>query len=409
MRFSRGWLAAVLVAAGIFAFAATSSGSTGRADAHGKAAGVIKIGLVTDETGPLASSFGDVPQDFLARIAYQNSLGGVDGHKLKGIVEDDASSPTGNLAAVQKLVADGVAVIDQESGGGEPGSASYESKKGIPVVGGPYSGPDWHTYKNMFSDLGRTYAPTRAFTTEGLIFKAIGVKSVCSLGFQVIPSSFQGSKNTASSAMAVGLKVPLNAQTIQLGAPTTTQALEIKNAGCDGVYAPLGVPADLSLMQEADQDGAVGLRTDVESGAFGTAGNASAESTLNRSAFSLYFLPGNFGTKLATKTNSLVHKFGGAAGRPYYDFDLFGWLGANLAIAGLESTNGRTSHSSLIKALTHLNGYNAGGLLPGVASFSHAVTPTDLSVNGCMFVEQLKNQVFRPLNNHRPVCGKAIH
>ena len=79
MRFSRGWLAAVLVAAGILAFAATSSGSTGRADAHGKAsaakASVIKIGLITDETGALAPDFGDVPQDFMARIAYQNSLG----------------------------------------------------------------------------------------------------------------------------------------------------------------------------------------------------------------------------------------------------------------------------------------------------------------------------------------------
>ena len=149
--------------------------------------------------------------------------------------------------------------------------------------------------------------------------------------------------------------MPLTATTIQLGAPTTTQALQIKNAGCNGVYAPLGVPGDLSLIQEAETDGASGLKTDVESGAYGTAGNASAEAILNGSAFSLYFLPGNLGTKLATSTNKLVHKFGGAAGRPDYDFDLFGWLGANLA----KATKGNTNHAALIKALTNLKGYNA--------------------------------------------------
>ena len=407
--FRRGWIAALLAITGALVLVAASSGRSAAAkpSAHA-AASVIKIGLVTDETGPLAPDFGDVPQDFLARIRYQNAIGGVDGYKLEGIVEDDASTPNGNLAAVQKLVADGVAVIDQESGGGEPGSAAYERSKGIPVVGGPYSGPDWNTYKNMFSDLGRTYPATQAFTTEGIIFKDIGVKSVCSVGFQAIPSSYHGTLNTAASARAVGLKTPLVATTVQLGAPTTTQALQIKNARCDGVYAPLGVPGDVSLVEGAEQDGASHLRIDVESGAYGTAGNSSAEATLNGSAFSLYFLPGNYGTKLANATNALVHKYGGAPGRRYYDFDLFGWLGANLAIRAVYLAHS-TNHAALIRTLTNLKGYNGDGLLPAVASFSHPVTPGDLSVNGCMFVEQLVNKAFKPMNHQRPICGKPIH
>lgn len=404
--------AATLVAVSaslVFAFSASSAAQGAR---PAKALAPIKIGLITEETGALASDFVDVKQDFLARIAYQNSLGGVDGHKLQGIVLDDQSTTAQNLADAQTLVADHVAVIDEESGGGEPGAAPYLGKLDFPVVGGPYSGPDWNTYKNMFSDWGRTYPATQAFTTQGIVLKDIGVTSLCSAGFGAIPSSYNGTLNAVKSGKAAGLTVSSPITTITPGGSTTTQALQIKNDGCNGLYAPIGATPEITLASEADADGAAGghLKVDVVSGSYGVLGTPAA-TTMNGSVFSLWYEPAQFNTPATRLVNKELHKFGGAPGRPQYDFDLIGWLGANLAISALQADKANTNNKVLVKTLTNLKGYTAMGLEKNV-SWSHPVAPTDLGAGGCAYVTKLEGPTngagtkFVPLNHAQPICGK---
>ncbi len=72
------------------------------------ASSTITIGYINDLTGVASSTFADGPGAAQARIDLQNAEGGVDGHKLKLIVEDDQSSPTENLTASQALVSKGV-------------------------------------------------------------------------------------------------------------------------------------------------------------------------------------------------------------------------------------------------------------------------------------------------------------
>ncbi|HUZ09204.1 MAG TPA: ABC transporter substrate-binding protein, partial [Acidimicrobiales bacterium] len=72
--------------------------------ASGAAASTITIGYVTDLTGVASSTFADGAGGAQARIDLQNAQGGVNGHKLKLVVEDDQSSPTVNKTASQDLV-----------------------------------------------------------------------------------------------------------------------------------------------------------------------------------------------------------------------------------------------------------------------------------------------------------------
>jgi branched-chain amino acid transport system substrate-binding protein len=396
--------AGVLAAAAVALVAvATSSASN---NAHASAA-PIKIGLITSQTGALASNFVDVAGDFRARIAYQNSLGGVNGHKLQAIVLDDGSTAQGNLAAARKLVgSDHVAVVAQENASGG-GSAPYLHSQNVPVVGGPYSGPEWGKFPNLFSDWGREDPSAPAYATAGLIFKKLGAKSIGSVGYGVVPSSKAGAQNAIKSAKAAGLKAPYLNTSVQPGSSDfSTQGLGLKNAGVDGLYAPLGIQPAVALLTAATQAGAKITHSDFVSGTYGILGTPAAK-TLQGSAFSLYFLPANFNTPLAKKTNQLVHKFGGAKGRPLYDFDLVGWLSANLAIQGLTATKGNTNGPKIIAALSNLKNYNAGGLLPAKIGFKNFVTSTDVGANGCLFAVQLKGTRFVPMQP-TPFCGKKL-
>ena len=61
----------------------------------------ITIVMITSLTGEGSSEFSQPPSGFNARIALQNAEGGVDGHKINGVVLDDQTSPTEIATAVQ--------------------------------------------------------------------------------------------------------------------------------------------------------------------------------------------------------------------------------------------------------------------------------------------------------------------
>jgi len=67
-----------------------------------------KIALITSLTGPGASEFSQAAAGFDARIALQNAKGGIDGHKLEGIVLDDQTSPSEVANAAQEALSKGV-------------------------------------------------------------------------------------------------------------------------------------------------------------------------------------------------------------------------------------------------------------------------------------------------------------
>ena len=119
----------------------------------------IVIGMIADVTGPAASTFADGPGGAQARIDLQNAQGGVDGHPLKLVVEDDQSSATGNSTASNYLVQDAHAFGIIEDSAYAFGGYKYLQEKGIPVTGGAYDGPEWNMEPdtNMFDTVFASY------------------------------------------------------------------------------------------------------------------------------------------------------------------------------------------------------------------------------------------------------------
>src|SRR5260370_41263041 len=100
---------AVLVVAACTAVAAC--GSSGSSSSPGLGASqstggskTITIGFVTDLTGVASSGFLTSKLGIDAYLNRINNAGGVNGYKIKYILADTTSTPTGALTAVQKLV-----------------------------------------------------------------------------------------------------------------------------------------------------------------------------------------------------------------------------------------------------------------------------------------------------------------
>ncbi len=92
---------------GLMAVLLTGCGSTasaGRAHDTTSIHGTVRLGLVTDLTGPDAI-FGPPTVDVAKlAVAQINAAGGIDGRKVQLLIEDDQSTPQGGLQAAQTLI-----------------------------------------------------------------------------------------------------------------------------------------------------------------------------------------------------------------------------------------------------------------------------------------------------------------
>jgi branched-chain amino acid transport system substrate-binding protein len=146
-------LATLALTTTLLAGTAVAAFPSGTAAASGSP---YKIALITSLTGPGSSEFSQAAAGFDARIALQNAKGGIDGHKLEGMVLDDQTSPSEVVTAVQNALSKDVIGVVSAS----PLfflAAKYPNEQGVPVTGGFFDGPEWgeHPYTNMFaSDVG---------------------------------------------------------------------------------------------------------------------------------------------------------------------------------------------------------------------------------------------------------------
>ena len=178
----RGRLA--LAALAFTAGAGVTSLAAGTAGAAAASGSPITLVMITSLTGEGASEFSNAPAGFNARIAMQNAEGGIDGHKIDGVVLDDQTSPTEIATAVQDAVSKNPAGIVSVSPLFFLGD-KYPQQAGLPVTGGFFDGPEWgeQPFTNMFaSDVGSVDDKYPVNTAIGAFMKAHGGTVVCSYG-----------------------------------------------------------------------------------------------------------------------------------------------------------------------------------------------------------------------------------
>ncbi len=398
---------ATLLLAGIVAVAGT--GGTSAAGAA-TSASPITLALITSLTGEGASEFSQAPAGFNARIALQNAQGGVNGHKISGIVLDDQTSPTEIATAVQDALSKGAFGIVSDS----PLfflAAKYPNQQGVPVTGGFFDGPEWGTppyNTNMFaSDVGSVDPKYPVNTGIGDFMKAHGGTVLCSYGYGISPSSTRSAIGTADSFVRAGGKEGELDTSIPFGSVAmTTEALVAKQKGCNSFYAGLDDNSNFALATALKQDGVkpkvVVFPTGYEPDVVGSPAWSDLQGGYFDTTFRPFQLP-NAGTQQMQAALEKYEHFKPGAFPNFSQYE--SWLGADLMIKGLELAGKNPTRAGVISALRNIKSYNGNGLLPETIDYATVFGHDPAKSCGWYMIAEKKG--FVPASS-QTTCGTDI-
>ena len=399
-------LAGALVA-GLGGFA----GITGMSAAPAGAASgsPITIVMISSLTGPGASEFSKAPAGFNARIALQNAQGGVNGHKIVGVVIDDQTSPAQVTTAVQDALSRGAFGIVSDS----PlffAAAKYPNQKGVPVTGGFFDGPEWgqQPYTNMFAaDNGSVNIKYPVNTAIGSFIKAHGGKVLCSYGYGISPSSTRSAYGTVLSFEHAGGKEGVLDTSIPFGSVDfTTQALVAKQKGCDSFYAGLDDNSNFALSTALKQAGVKPKVTVYPTGFESSIISSPAWQDVQGGYFDTIFRPFQLPNAGTQQMGSALQKYAGFSPGEFPNFSQYeAWLGTDLMIKGIQLAGNNSSQAGVIKALRGITNYTGNGLLATPINFSTIFGKDPARACGWYMIAQ-KNG-FVP-SSAQPWCGTDL-
>ena len=365
--------------------------------------------MITSLTGPGSSEFSQAATGFDARIALQNAEGGVDGHRISGVVIDDQTSPTEVATAVQDALSKGAFGIVSTS----PLfflAARYPNQQGVPVTGGFFDGPEWgqSPYTNMFaSDAGSVNPKYPVNTGIGTFMRSHGGTVVCSYGYGISPSSSRSATGTADSFKMAGGKVGVLDTSIPFGSVAmTTVALVAKGKGCNAFYAGLDDDSNFALATALKQAGVkpkvVVFPTGYEPSLVHSTSWGAVQGGYFDSTFRPFQIP-NAGTR---QMQVALEKYEHFSTNEFPSFSQYeSWLGADLMIKGLESAGKNPTRAGVIHALRSLKSYNGNGLLPQSIDYS-TIFGHDLPKLCGWYMQAEKNR-FVPASS-TPTCGTDV-
>jgi len=400
---------AVLAMAGVVIGISTAPGSASTNKAP------IVLGLITDETGPggVQSSYPQIIDGALARIDAQNAVGGVDGHKLELITEDEQSTPGGDLLAAKILVSKGVfgvMEVDSQAFGG----ASYLHQLGIPVVGVAQDGPEWgeQPNTNMFAiaSLSGTTPINGYYYTynnTGAELQALGITKLAQIAFNV-PSAINAATTIFQAAKSVGISKCLDALVPSDNSNFGPLVLEMKNMGCNGidVLSILSTCTGLAMaMRQADVNAKMLCATGYDQNLLEQPqALAAMQGTFTTAAINVLSNPTPPVKLFLSRLNKYTPTWGG--GIPSDEVG-YSYENADLMIKGLELAGG-PNRKAFISKLRQVSDYTAEGLMTTPDIFSHFGTLGMFPKESCTPLLEVKGKAYVPIDNGKPICGKLI-
>ena len=128
----------------------TSASSSSSGSVVAASGSDLLIGTIGNFSGPSAQP--DHLAGLQAWVDSVNASGGIKGHQVKLVVEDDQGDATQSQADIRQLVqVDHVlAIVSPEASGTESGWASYVQQQHVAVIGGENDTPVWFTNPSFF-------------------------------------------------------------------------------------------------------------------------------------------------------------------------------------------------------------------------------------------------------------------
>ena len=369
----------------------------------------MSIGLICSCSGEAGPEYQGVQGAFLARIDEQNAQGGVDGHKLQMVFEDDATNPSQDPVAVQTVLSKHVIGIVAVSALFFEG-AKYANQAGIPVTGASSDGPEWgeQPYTNMFaSDTGSIDPKYPVNTQIGKFLVSHGGSVVGSYGYGISPSSSRSAIATVRSVVHAGgtqgiLDISVPFGSVAFG----PEALAAKAAHITGLYAGMVDSSNFAMATAMKQAGVTLKAVVFPTGYQPSAPASPAWSELQGDYFDTEFRPFAAPDAATEHMQSVLEKYDGFTKSRFPTLNEYeAWVGADLMIQGLLKAGKSPTPAGTIKALRSIKAYNGGGLLPVSINYS-TIFGHDLP-RSCGWYLQAKKSGFA-LVSKTPFCGTDL-
>jgi len=348
---------------------------------------------------------------FVATVNWINANGGVNGHKIKLVTEDDQNSATQNLTAVQSLVESKGAqiIVDIASGNTpEPGGAPWLKANNIPTIA-KYT-PDCTNDNNFFCPVGGDNPnPDLGNLTNVKFLKTIpGVHKVGGLAVTACAACALSAKAEVAGAPMVGLKKGYVNTTLQLGVTNFTPAvLGFKSNHTDTVDSNLDITTTLGFIAAEKQQG---LNLTVLSGALY---QPSLLTGVTKAVMQGVYVNSpndpNAADPAVQMETHILRAYGDAKNaNPPGTNEGMGYAGGLLLKEMLQVGGTNPTQSSMIDNMNKVTNWKAGGVFTYDVNFTREHTSNAPLVQGpCEFFLQARGSQFVSLTK-TPICTKTI-
>jgi branched-chain amino acid transport system substrate-binding protein len=380
--------------------AAATSGGTGAAS-HGSTAtatgSTINIGNVGTYSGLVGAIFAGGQQTLQVWAAYTNAHGGLNGHPVHVIIQDDGGDPSTDQTLVQQEVTQDhvIAFVGDLVPLTVSASVSYLEQQNIPVIGGDASSEEWWQSPMLFpqasyigeeSNYNVRLAVQAGYTK--LAFLYCIEDATCTNGYD---------KTIADGGAKAAGATPVYTATYSLTQPDfTSQCLAAQQAGATVFY--MAGDGD-SLVRLARDCAAQGYKPLYLASSIGVTASVQADPLLNGllSAQSQFpwtdsYTPAQAAYQAAMKTYAPTVAGSGTTAAV--------WAAGELATAADQFLGPNPTSAQFLQGLWSIKNNNLGGLAPPLTFTAHGLA----GQSQCYFEMILKNGQFVDPNSGNSVC-----
>jgi branched-chain amino acid transport system substrate-binding protein len=375
---------------------ADNSGSGGSSSSPTLPGDPIKIGVIASLSGSQASSSSQAGTVAPAWADWVNANGGLNGHPVQVIVEDDGGDPAKAQAAEKKLV-DSEQVVALLIGSDNLVTA-YDSDaiaKGVPLISGTANSSDWYTKAGMF--------PTVTDVGSGLVSQLAvaaqfgGAKKFASLYCSEIAACASVIKPQEEAAGSMGLDYTSLAVS-STATSYTAECLKLQDDGVDYAQLNFATAAAVKFVQDCQAQG--------YNPTWGTSEQAIGPD-LNEISDAKFFGPAYAfpsvmdAPPVATFTDAMDKyaqddnwKDGTAS---------FAWSGLEVLRKALATVSADPKPADVLAALNTIKDDNLDGLLANKLTFTEG-QPNTFGSQPCFFVVGIEDGKTVAPNGADPVC-----
>ena len=367
----------------------TSAGGTSTASGVGIANGQLTVGNVAILSGPVPGLFKGAPFGADAFFAYQNSLGGVNGLRVKVQSEDDAFSCAQNQSETQALSTQAFAFVGSFSLFDNCGAKVLQANPDIPDVA--YSlDPVAQALPNNFSpqplEHGWRTGPLSYFKQH----YPNAIKSVGTLVANV-PSATSSWANEKAAMQSMGYRVTYERTYNPLDTDFTADVVRMRSSGVQALFLDEGdVKTVARVLNAANQQGwkpqLVAPGATMYDGSFFKLVNpGAAEGAFGDQLASMYL---GQDRSVVPEVNLFLTWLNKT--HPGFQpdvFALFGWTSARLFTQALQQAGPNPTRQNVLAALRSIHSFDSNGIIP-------AADPAGKHAPQCWLNMQVKNGKF---------------